>query len=60
MMPTAGVASPASLLTMKVRGCNEFYHLAGFSSILHDDSFLVKCREEGIIQGRHRMFAPFS
>ncbi len=23
----AGVASPASLLTLRVRGCNEIYHL---------------------------------
>ena len=23
----AGVAAPASLLTHRVRGCNEFYHL---------------------------------
>lgn len=44
MMPKKGVASPASLLTMKVRGCNEFYHPAGFSSILHKHSFPVKCR----------------
>lgn len=44
MMPKEGGASPASLLTMKVRGCNEFYHPAGFSSILHNDSFPVKCR----------------
>lgn len=39
-MPTVGVASPTSLLTIKVCGCNEIYHLVGFHSIIHHCTYL--------------------